>query len=144
MAFTVPTAAELKARYPAFAAVEDETVEYWTTDAQRFVTEAWTETDYSVALMALAAHNMALAGYGTEAAATSGIPAGVRRFKSGSFEAEFTEQQANAAASGDLSSTRYGQEYLGLLRRNRAGPRVTPTGTLPADTVFTHYVDGGA
>jgi hypothetical protein len=143
MAYDVPTADELQVRYTAFADVDDAVVTYWITDAQRFVTEAWTETDYAVALMAMAAHNMALAGLGTQAAVTSGIPAGVRRFKSGSFEAEFTEQHANAAASGDLSSTRYGQEYALLLRRNRGGPRVTPTGTVPYPYPF-HYVDGEA
>lgn len=143
MAYTVPTASDLKARYPAFATVENDTISYWITDAQRYVTEAWNETDYPVALMALAAHNLALAGYGSEAAATSGIPAGVKRFKSGSFEAEFTEQQANASAGGSLDATRYGQEFKRLLRRNRGGPRITNTGTLPIG-VGQQYVDGEA
>ena len=143
MAYTVPTADDLQIRYTPFAAVADATVDYWITDAQRFVTTDWTETDYAPALMALAAHNMTLAGLGTSAAATAGIPAGVKSFKSGQFSAEFTEQQANASASGSLESTRYGQEYLALLRRNRAGPRVTPTGAVPYPYPM-HFVDGGA
>lgn len=143
MAYTVPSADDLQIRYPAFAAVDDTVVEYWIEDAQRFVTEAWTETDYGPALMALAAHNLALAGYGTQAAAVSGIPAGVKSFKSGQFAAEFTEQQANAAASGSLDSTRYGQEYATLLRRNRGGPHVTPTGSVPYGWPG-RFVDGGA
>lgn len=130
--YAKPAAAHLIIRYPAFAAVATSTIAYWLTDAERYVTDAWSEGDYAAGLMALAAHNMALAGLGTEAAAVSGIPAGVTRFKSGSFEAQFTEQQANAAASGDLTSTRYGQEYAALLRRNRAGARVTPTGVAPS------------
>lgn len=133
MAYTVPTAAELKVRYPDFAAVDDEVIEYWITDAQRSVDETWMEGDYAPALMALAAHNMSLAGYGVAAAATSTLPAGVTRFKSGSFEANFTEQQANARASGALSSTRYGLEYQNLLRRNFGGPLVSATGTVPYD-----------
>jgi hypothetical protein len=142
MAYVVPDAAALKARYPAFADVADDTVTYWITDAQRSVDESWTETDYAVALMALAAHNMALAGYGTEVLPVSEIPAGVTRIKSGQFEANFTEQQANARASGSLESTRYGQEYRQLLYRNRGGPMVSNTGTLPPP--YGHFVDGGA
>ena len=135
MAYTVPTAADLKARYAAFAAVDDAVVTYWITDAQRFVTEAWSETDYAVALMALAAHNMTLAGYETDAAAAGTVPAGITRMKSGSFELAFTEAAANARAEGSLDSTRYGVEYQELLERNRGGPRVAPTG-IPPDGVY--------
>lgn len=144
MAYTVPAAADLKARYTDFADVADATVDYWITDAQRFVTEAWMEVDYSVGLMAHAAHSMALGGLGVAAAAASGIPAGVTRFKSGSFEANFSEQQANASAAGDYSSTRYGMEFKRLVRRNvGSGPIVSSTGSLPYNPL-QHFVDGGA
>lgn len=131
--YAKPSAAHLIMRYPVFAAVPIGTIRMWLTDAERSVDSSWIEGDYAAALMALAAHNMALAGYGTEAAAVSGIPSGVKSFKSGQFSAEFTEQQANARASGALSSTRYGLEYQQLLRRNKGGPLVMATGTLPYD-----------
>jgi hypothetical protein len=131
MAYVVPAAADLKVRYPAFAAVDDDTVTYWITDAQRYVTEAWTETDYAVGLMALAAHNMALAGYGTDAAALSDVPAGVTRMKSGALELGFSDQMANARGTGSFDSTRYGTEYANLLARNRGGPIVSSAGVLP-------------
>lgn len=143
MVYTVATAADLKVRYPDFADVEDATVTYWITDAQRFVTEAWMEVDYAPGMMALAAHNMARAGYGVAAETVSGIPAGVTRFKSGQFEANFSEEQANARASGSYASTRYGLEYQQLLRRNFGGPIVSNTGTVPYSP-FQHFVDGGA
>ena len=140
--YAKPAPDHLTMRYPAFAAVPQATIRYWLVDAERYVTDAWSEGDYAAGLMALAAHNMALAGYGTDAAATAGIPAGVSSFKSGTFSMNFTEAAANARAGGDYASTRYGQEYLALLRRNRSGPLVAPTGALPAP--IGHYVDGEA
>lgn len=133
MAYTVPTAAELKVRYVAFASVENATVDYWITDAQRFVGTDWIEGDYGPGLMALAAHNMALEGYGTDAAAIASVPAGVTRMKSGSFEMGFTEAAANARAAGSLESTRYGQKYAALLKSNRGGLFIQPTGVVPYD-----------
>lgn len=138
MAYTVPTADELQTRYPAFADVLDATVTYWITDAQRSVDETWFEADYAPALMALAAHNMTLAGMGADAATFSGIPAGISRLKTGAFEALFTDDAANARASGSFASTRYGQEYLAMLRRNKAGPRTSPTGALPYSPYYRY------
>lgn len=140
--YAKPLPAHLKARYPAFADVDAGTIQYWLTDAERYVTDAWTEGDYAAGLMALAAHNMALAGYGTDAAALSGIPAGVTRMKSGSLELGFTDSAANARVAGDLSATRYGQEYLALLARNRSGPLIQPTGVVPYD--YLRYPQGEA
>lgn len=133
--YAKPLPPHLKARYPAFAAVEAGTIQYWLTDAERYVTDVWSEGDYAAALMALAAHNMALAGLGTDGAALSGVPAGITRMKSGSLELGFTDAAANARMSGTLDSTRYGQEYRSLLQRNRGGPRVAPTG-IPPDGVY--------
>lgn len=140
--YTKPLPQHLIARYPAFADVPTATIQYWLTDAERFVDESWSEGDYAAALMALAAHNMTLAGLGTEAAATADIPAGVTSIKSGSFSATFADGVATDRVTGALASTRYGAEYAGLLRRNRGGPRVTATGALPYSPL--HYVDGGA
>jgi hypothetical protein len=128
-----PLPQHLMARYPAFADVATTTIQYWLTDAERFVDESWTEGDYAAALMALAAHNMASAGLGTEASALTGIPAGLTKFKSGSLDVTFSEGAANDRATGALASTRYGAEFQALLRRNRGGALVLPTGTLPYD-----------
>jgi len=129
--YAKPTPGHLITRYPAFADVPTTTILYWLTDAERYVTTAWTEGDYAAGLMALAAHNMSLAGYGTEATTLSGIPAGITRMKSGTLELGFTDAAANARMSGSFGSTRYGEEYKALLARNRGGPRVTPTGAIP-------------
>lgn len=141
--YAKPSAQHLKQRYPAFASVDAGTVQYWLTDAERSVDASWTEGDYAAALMALAAHNMALAGLGTEASALASLPAGVTRIKSASFEAAFTDAAANARASGAFEATRYGAEYLILLRRNRGGPLVSNAGAAPIDT-FIRYPQGQA
>jgi hypothetical protein len=130
--YAKPLPAHLQARYPAFTAIDAGVIQYWLTDAERFVTNAWSEGDYATGLMALAAHNMTLAGLGTDAESLASIPAGITRMKSGTLELGFTNDAANARLNGDLSASRYGQEYEALLRRNRGGPRIQPTGTVPA------------
>jgi hypothetical protein len=113
--------AGLRLRYPAFAAVPSATIDYWLTDAMRFVDDSWTEADYAPALMAAAAHHMAMNGLGTEGA----LPQGVTSFKSGTFSATVDASQAGRTG---WASTRYGQEYLALLRRNKGGARVIVAG----------------
>jgi hypothetical protein len=62
--------------------------------------------------------------------------------KSGSLALNFTTEAANARLTGSLSSTRYGQEYGMLLRRNRGGPLVSNTGAAPYD--YMRYPQGEA
>lgn len=143
MAYDVPTAADLKLRYPAFSGVDDAVIEYWITDAERSVDTSWSEGDYAPALLSLASHNMALGGLGTDAASLAGIPAGLTRLKSGSLELGFTDAVANARATGSFDATRYGQEYLMLLRRNRGGPFIQTSGVVPTDP-FLRYPQGAA
>jgi hypothetical protein len=129
--YAKPLSGHLQARYPAFAAVAPSTISYWLIDAERYVTDAWSEGDYAAGLIALAAHNMALAGLGTDVASLAAIPLGVSRFKSGSLDVTLTDQAANSRLAGGYDSTRYGAEYALLLRRNRGGPYVQPTGVCP-------------
>lgn len=125
-----PQVQHLTARYPAFVAVEPTVIAYWLTDAERFVDNTWMESDYAAALMALAAHNMASAGLGADAAASTGIPAGITSMKSGTLSLTFSDAAAKDRIEAALSSTRYGAEFAALLRRNKAGPRVMGTGSV--------------
>lgn len=122
MAYTAPAVSDFRTRYPAFASIADDVVQYWLTDAQRFVDQSWREVDYAPALMACAAHNLAMSG------ALTGVAGmalnGVTSFKSGSFSANIDASAAQAAASGGWQATRYGKEFLALMRRNFAGPRL--------------------
>jgi hypothetical protein len=132
--YAKPSAADLVARYPAFTDVDVATIRAWLTDAERYVTTAWGEGDYAAGLMSLAAHNLTMAGLGTDAASLASIPVGVTRMKSGSLEVGFTDAAANARLTGGYGATRYGAEYLSLLQRNRGGPRVASTG-VPVDCI---------
>ena len=117
-----PTPANLKARYPAFASVADETVQYWLTDAERFVDTSWLEVDYAPALMAVAAHNMAMAGV-LPGEATLALT-GVSSFKSGTFSANISDAAQQSAAKGGWGATKYGLEFKAILHRNFSGPRL--------------------
>ena len=111
--------ATLRIRYPRLATTSDGTINYWLTDAALIVTEAW-GVDQEPATLALAAHNIA-----RNAAAAEGgtaIPAGVTRFRSGSFDVSFSDSAAAASASGGYGSTPYGAEFLTYLNRNAGGP----------------------
>lgn len=125
MAYTIPTAANLKARYPAFAAVADATVDVYLGDAARErVDTSWIEADYAPAIMAAAAHEMALLGLVTQSETASHIAAGVTSIRSGNFQATFSADAVKRASGGGLDATPYGQAYKRFLRRNKSGPRV--------------------
>lgn len=116
MAYTVPTAASFKARYPAFAAVDDATVDYWIEDAQRIVTTAWIEADYSPAILAYAARELSKPGRVASTGIASLAEKGVTSLKSASFSATFDPAAVAKLASG------YADDFATYLRRNRGGP----------------------
>jgi hypothetical protein len=124
MAYSVPTLADFRTRYPAFDAVADATVEAFLDDGDA-ETAAWPDADRSRAVMLYAAHQLASQGLGTGA-----IVAGVTSFKSGTFSATLSDA---AASRTGFSATSYGRDYLDLMRRNFAGPRLA--WTPPADVL---------
>lgn len=133
MAYDIPTAADLKARYPAFAAVADATVDIYIADAASAgVDTSWGEADYAPAIAALAAHNMALLGIGESSEAEGYARIGVTSVRSGQFSVGLSADKVKAASGGTFDATAYGQAYKRLLRKNKGGPRVV-TGTVDAD-----------
>lgn len=139
MAYDAPTPANLKARYPAFAAVADDTIQYWLTDAERFVDTSWIESDYAPALMAMAAHNMTEQAVAGIASTGSTIPAGVTSFKSASVSINFAESAVNKQVDGGLEADRYGREYAALLARSKGGPRITGGGSIACNLGFNGF-----
>lgn len=132
MAYDAPSPADLIQRYSAFADVDTDVIQYWLTDAERFVDTTWIEGDYAPALMAYAAHSMAIDGIGADGG-SSELPAGLTSFKSAELAVTFSQAAADDRVTGSLSSTRYGAEYVRLRRRNKAGPRVGLAGVVPSD-----------
>lgn len=145
MPYATPTADALKTLYPAFATVADATIDAQIADAEQTgVDETWLEDDYQPAVMALAAHNMALLGIGSVSKAESYARQGVTSLKSGSFSASFDADRAKAVAAGEYSATPYGQRYDALLRKNKGGPRVVGAGaSLSGGTYPVHLQNNG-
>lgn len=124
MAYTVPTVAQFKTRFPAFAAVADSVVQSALDEALNEVSECWIERDYPLAIMLYAAHILTLSGEGTGAeaeAAKQGLLA-FQRVKSGTFEWSRGASTSSGGNPGDDDSwynlTQYGQRFLILLRRS--------------------------
>lgn len=141
MAYVVPTPAELKLRYAAFAAVDDVAVQYWLTDAERVVDTSWAEADYAPALIAYAAHRMAeekVSGFAMDAA-SSAQASGLTNWKSASVSMQFSEASAARVAAGGLQSTRYGLDYLDLLARRGHSFGTSKPGALPCDGYILGY-----
>ena len=135
MAYEQPTAAQLKAKYPAFANVADATVDVHLADAATTgVDTSWREADYAPAILAFAAHRMAALGIGEHGQVAGYARQGVTNLRSGSFAVSLDADRAKAAAAGELDATPYGQEYKRLLCMNKGGPRVVPARVEPGGT----------
>lgn len=119
------TAADLKMRYPAFQNVDDTRVQYWLTDADRYVNDEWA-TDADPARLAYAAHHLVLSkapGIADDSDLTVlGIPAGVTKFKSASMDVQISETAANRSLASGWDATTYGEEFAVMLARNTGGP----------------------
>lgn len=73
MAYTIPTPANVKARFPEFVDVADETIQPFIDAAGIWVdTFMWTETDYYYAIVYLTAHYLALYQRAIFASSTGG------------------------------------------------------------------------
>lgn len=116
------TARELRIRYREFAGVANDDIDYWLEDARRIVTAAW-GPDEDPALLALAAHNMAVNDVpGITKSEADQLPAGVTKFKSASMDVSVSDAAANRSLTGGYASTRYGLDFAIMLRRNAGGP----------------------
>lgn len=125
MAYEIPTAADLVARYPAFADVAESTIAVHIADAATSAVDtSWAEAEYAPAIAAKAAHEMALLGLGAQSESAGYAAAGVTSIRSGNFQAQFSADAVKKASGGGLDATVYGLAYKRLLKRNRGGPRV--------------------
>jgi hypothetical protein len=126
------TAATLKSAFAKFADVSDWSIEYSLKRARRDVDDSWCEDDRAHAEILLAAHYLTLDGFGTgtEAQLAADGLSGMQSIKSGQLSLTVSDAIANAKP-GSIEATTYGQRFLELMRKNRGGPRVAPTGSLP-------------
>lgn len=125
MAYNAPTAADLIARYPAFAAVAVETINVHLADAAASdVDTTWAEADYAPAIAAAAAHRMALLGIGESSEVQKYARAGVTGIRTGNFSANFSDAKVAKASGDGFDATPYGHAYKVLLKKNKGGPRI--------------------
>lgn len=129
------TAADLAARYPAFAAVAPALLTLVLDEARSAVADTWIVADQKPALLAYAAHRLSLEGHdgglgesghtipiGDETMSVSGP---VETVEVGDTKVKFADG-GSAAAPGAVSvsgsgfeATVYGRYYLELLRRSQ-------------------------
>lgn len=117
MPYTVPTASDLKARYPAFAEVSSPLIELVIADAARNVDQSWIEGDYQPAIMALSAHMLieeGATGRSTEAAGA------ITSSKLGDAQDSYAGL-TSAQSAGEYSSTSYGRKFMQLRAQNCQG-----------------------
>jgi hypothetical protein len=139
MAYTAPTPADLKARYPAFASALDATIQIYLDQANGGdVDESWFERDFSPAIQAAAAHRMSRAGVLASGASVD-ASAGIDSFRSGGVSIQFNSAAVSASVKGGWESSSYGLDYLELLTRNKAGPRVTGGGSVACNAGFNGF-----
>lgn len=121
MAYTIPTVADLKLQFPAFADVPDATVQAYIDRAARTVTEAWSENDYADGILLLACHLMVLSGLGKGAAAESyanGM-AGYSTVRSGQLTLQrAASSQETEGVPSPWNATGYGVQFYWLAKRN--------------------------
>lgn len=139
MAYPLPSPADLRARYPAFSdttAIPDATIQYWLDYVVgENVDQSWSDPAGARAQMAAAAHRMAEAGVLASASSDDDMT-GVSSFKSGTFQVQFADAYVAQQAAGGWESTRYGRDYLDLLRANKGGPGFTSAGSIPCGYGF--------
>lgn len=123
MSYTAPTFATFVARFPAFVAVPQATVDAAIVRSARNVDMSWFEADYTEGRNLMTAHLLAVDGLGTSADAKA-IASGAAGFKSIRSGALSLDRGDNVDMDG-LGSTTYGRRFLALARLNRGGPRTT-------------------
>lgn len=124
MAYDVPTAAEIKIRFPEFAAVADATIESIIVESGSAVSQRWIEVDYKPAIMFYVAHELRMGGQGSSAAAQISQIGDFSSIKSGDLEVRRNTSQSggSSSANGTFALTTYGQKFLEL--RNRSFPGI--------------------
>lgn len=123
MPYTIATPADLKQRYPEFAAVPDQRVAYWIADAGNAFDIEPLGKNQVTAQALYAAHQLAMEGDGE--ADGDGVPVGVTSMRSGSLSLSFDAGYVASRAEGGWGATKYGAQLYSLLKSYLSGPRVT-------------------
>lgn len=126
-----PLPADLKARYPEFTPVSDVLVAAVIGEAYQMVDEGWEEADRTPAILAFAAHLLAMEGWPGRASLGVGAPmppgAGkeVIMRKVGDVTVQYASSGSGGSSGGggvgllsSLALTPYGRRFAQLLKLN--------------------------
>jgi len=124
MPYTVPTLAQFRTRFPAFAAKSDALIEMMLVEAAGRVDATWREADYQPAIMYLAAHLIATDASQTGEDIDDGSGTGDGDIDAESFSGmsisykSASKTSAVSRLESDYDSTIYGRRFYHLLRVN--------------------------
>lgn len=123
MPYVAPTPAQLKGRFPAFAAVDNLIVQGALDEAAARVDQTWREQDFQLAQLLYAAHILTLDGQGggQEAQFSSLSAAGVQSIKIASLQLTIAKTKEAGADASLLKTTSFGRRFWDLMRLNFSG-----------------------
>lgn len=118
------TAADVKARYPEFTGVTDELISAVVAEAANMVDDGWEVADQKPAIMALAAHLLAMDGWPARLTSSFSVETAGRELiarRVGDVSVQYA--QGSGASSGStfltsLGTTTYGKRFAQLLKLN--------------------------
>lgn len=121
MSYAIPSAAAFKARFPAFAAVDDAQIDRALALANQNAADGrWDDLNRTEAVMLYAAHVLTIDGFGTgaEAEAAAAGASGFRSIRSGALSLERFDAAGGSGGipPSELASTSYGKRYLALAK----------------------------
>lgn len=119
MAYVDPTPAQIKARWPQFAAVPDATIQVWINTAKQTIDHTWCEDSYTYAVELLTAHYLVMNGLGTgaEAEANAAGMSGFSTIKSGQLTLTRGSASWADGVEAPWNTTPFGAEFYWIMRR---------------------------
>jgi hypothetical protein len=111
----IPSALNIKMKFPEFQAQDDATIEFAIEEAQRSVDDSWIAADQTLAIMYLAGHYLMVSIQRAESAEGEVVQS--ERIGPLSITYKIPEQ-ASAASASDLTTTAYGTRFRELLVRS--------------------------
>jgi hypothetical protein len=125
MAYTAPTAADLKDRYPEFASVGTGTIDDALQEAALFVDDSWPDQGtFTLGRLLYAAHILAASGLGDAQAASGHAGLILKSEKSGDTQFEYAAVGGSSTSRDDLLSTSYGKRFRRIQRALKGGARL--------------------
>jgi len=111
----IPSALNVKMKFPEFQSQDDATIEFAIEEAARSVDDSWIAADQTLGIMYLAAHYLMVSIQRAESAAGEVVESE----RIGPLSITYkTPDQASSASTSDLTTTQYGTRFRELMIRS--------------------------